>query len=410
MTREIRLERLRHELRRAPVARPVARIRATGPGPTRTCDYWRIWRTHAGARQASTACSSPTCSASTTSTRAISTRALRQCGADPGQRSAAARSRPMALRDRASRLRPHRVDSRSSIPTPSPGASRPLDHLTEGPRRLEHRHLLPGERRTQHRPGRHRRSTTTATSSPTNICEVCYKLWEGSWEDGAVLRDRERRHLHRSGQGPPRSAIQGQLLHGSRHSPQRALAAAHAGALPGRRVQPRQGTSPAQHAECMFVAAPSQGGAEEAMSRNIREACRAARARSARDPRLQPADRDRRRDRRRSAGEVRGVSRYAAIDGALALMSGWTGIDFGQYRARRAAAPSRQTNAVQSAVEDIHDAPIPIKVWTVREMADWVRHRRLWPGVRRLARRRLPTCCRNGSRRPMWTASTSLMR
>ena len=23
--------------------------------------------------------------------------------------------------------------------------------------------------------------------------EVCYKLWEGSWEDGAVLRDRERR-------------------------------------------------------------------------------------------------------------------------------------------------------------------------------------------------------------------------
>ncbi|WP_122688451.1 LLM class flavin-dependent oxidoreductase, partial [Pseudomonas viridiflava] len=23
--------------------------------------------------------------------------------------------------------------------------------------------------------------------------EVCYKLWEGSWEEGAILRDRERR-------------------------------------------------------------------------------------------------------------------------------------------------------------------------------------------------------------------------
>ena len=28
--------------------------------------------------------------------------------------------------------------------------------------------------------------------------EVVYKLWEGSWEDDAALRDRARRHLHRS--------------------------------------------------------------------------------------------------------------------------------------------------------------------------------------------------------------------
>ena len=36
--------------------------------------------------------------------------------------------------------------------------------------------------------------------------ELVYKLWEGSWEDGAVLRDRAQRHLHRSGEGPSHPA------------------------------------------------------------------------------------------------------------------------------------------------------------------------------------------------------------
>jgi alkanesulfonate monooxygenase SsuD/methylene tetrahydromethanopterin reductase-like flavin-dependent oxidoreductase (luciferase family) len=48
-----------------------------------------------------------------------------------------------------------------------------------------------------------RARTTTATTSPTNIWRSCYKLWEGSWEDGAVLRDRGAADIHRSGQGPP---------------------------------------------------------------------------------------------------------------------------------------------------------------------------------------------------------------
>ena len=37
---------------------------------------------------------------------------------------------------------------------------------------------------------------TIATTSPTNIWKSVYKLWEGSWEDDAVLRDRDAAHFH----------------------------------------------------------------------------------------------------------------------------------------------------------------------------------------------------------------------
>jgi len=35
-----------------------------------------------------------------------------------------------------------------------------------------------------------------------DFLELSYKLWEGSWEDDAVIADRARRIIYRSGQGP----------------------------------------------------------------------------------------------------------------------------------------------------------------------------------------------------------------
>jgi long-chain alkane monooxygenase len=61
---------------------------------------------------------------------------------------------------------------------------------------------------------------------------------------------------------------------------------------------------------------------------------------------------------------------YINLDGALALGSGWMGIDFGRYRPDE---PLRhiETNAVQSSVEAFSSAD-PSKVWTVRELAEWI--------------------------------------
>ena len=68
--------------------------------------------------------------------------------------------------------------------------------------------------------------------------EVVYKLWEGSWEDDAVLRDRARgiftdpAKVHRVDHA-------GRKLSRRCHPPQRAVAAAHPGAVPGRHFAAR---------------------------------------------------------------------------------------------------------------------------------------------------------------------------
>jgi len=58
--------------------------------------------------------------------------------------------------------------------------------------------------------------------------EVVYKLWEGSWEDGAVIRDRAAGIYAKP-----------EMVQDAGHSPQRAFAAAHADPLPGRLVGAR---------------------------------------------------------------------------------------------------------------------------------------------------------------------------
>jgi alkanesulfonate monooxygenase SsuD/methylene tetrahydromethanopterin reductase-like flavin-dependent oxidoreductase (luciferase family) len=66
----------------------------------------------------------------------------------------------------------------------------------------------------------------------------------------------------------------------------------------------------------------------------------------------------------------RDYKQYASYEGALALISGWTGIDFGQYRPDQ-VLEHIHTNAIQSAVEAFSSAD-PNRTWTVRELADWV--------------------------------------
>ncbi len=197
--------------------------------------------------------------------------------------------------------------------------------------------------------------------------ELVYKLWEGSWEDGAVLRDRESgvftdpSRVHRvrhEGEFFKLDAI-----HLSEPSPQRTPVLFQAGtSTKGRDFA-------ARHAECAFMAAPSK-----AVARNYVADIRRRAALHGRDPhgvrilnlttvilgRTAQEARDKHADYRR----------YISHAGALALMSGWTGIDFSAYDLDEPVRYIRN-EAVHSAVESFTTAD-PDRVWTVREVAEHV--------------------------------------
>src|SRR5690606_31277885 len=61
------------------------------------------------------------------------------------------------------------------------------------------------------------------------------------------------------------------------------------------------------------------------------------------------------------------LKKYISYDGALALLGGWTGIDFSQYDPEQ-TVEYIESNAIQSAVEVFTKAD-PDKKWTVRELA-----------------------------------------
>jgi FMN-dependent oxidoreductase (nitrilotriacetate monooxygenase family) len=197
--------------------------------------------------------------------------------------------------------------------------------------------------------------------------EVCYKLWEGSWEDGAVIRDRERRiftdpsKVHPIGHDGRYFKVPG--IHLSEPSPQRTPVLYQAGA--SARGQRFAG----EHAECVFVAAPSK-----AVLKKTVDEIRASVAAAGRDPRavlifnvltvvVDATD-------AKAEAKLAEYRQYADYDGALTLASGWMGIDFGKY-APDEPLRAIKTNAVQSAVDAFSSAD-PTKAWTVRELAEWI--------------------------------------
>lgn len=125
----------------------------------------------------------------------------------------------------------------------------------------------------------------------------------------------------------------------------------------------------AGHAECVFVAAPSKVLLKKTVADIRRRAAEAGR-----DPRsilifnLQTAivgETD-----REAQAKWQEYKSYVSYEGALALISGWTGIDFGQYQPDQ-VLKYLHTNAIQSAVEAFSTAD-PDRQWTVQALADWV--------------------------------------
>jgi alkanesulfonate monooxygenase SsuD/methylene tetrahydromethanopterin reductase-like flavin-dependent oxidoreductase (luciferase family) len=227
--------------------------------------------------------------------------------------------------------------------------------------------------------------------------EVLYKLFEGSWEEGAIVRDREKRvftnpdKVHEIGHKGKYFEVPG--YHLCEPSPQRTPLLYQAGASgPGKSFA-------ARHAECVFVAAPTK----EVLRSYVAEVRRQA-AIAGRDPRklytynlctviVDETD-------AKAQAKFDEYRQYASYDGALVFMSGWSGIDYGQY-APTDLVKKVQTNAIISVVDHLAGGG---KDWTIESLRAGVALAVLGPFLLG-RRRRSRTFCRNGPKRQTLTAT-----
>jgi len=195
--------------------------------------------------------------------------------------------------------------------------------------------------------------------------EVVYKLLEGSWEDGAVVRDREKHVLvdvdkvHEIGHQGKHFTVPGYGL--TEPSPQRTPLLFQAGSSKlGRQFS-------AEHAECVFVATPSQQVAKTYVA-DMRRLAQAAGRRPDQIKAFALVTIVVDETDAKAQAKLQEYQQYISYDGALALASGWSGVDFSQYRPDEPLR-NEKTNAVLSVLEHLTNGE---KEWTPQELAQWV--------------------------------------
>lgn len=192
--------------------------------------------------------------------------------------------------------------------------------------------------------------------------DCAYELWEGSWADDALVADRAtgvfadpariRKAVHRG------EHFQFEGINIVDPSPQRTPLLFQAGG------SPRGKEFAARHAEAVFVADPS-----------IRSV-----AANVADVRARAVRLGRNRDDLKffalitvivddtAAGaqaKYRDYQKYIDVEGSLALLSGWTGIDLSKYSLDDPFPTRKQNNAITSMIDSFTQSE---KVWTIREV------------------------------------------
>ncbi|OCY16318.1 LLM class flavin-dependent oxidoreductase [Acinetobacter pittii] len=196
--------------------------------------------------------------------------------------------------------------------------------------------------------------------------EVLYKLWEGSWEEGSFLRDRENgifadhKKVHPIQHEGKYFTVPG--IHICEPSPQRTPVLYQAGA------SSRGQKFASQNAECVFIAAPSK-----IATKKVVQGIRQKLAQEGRDPysvkiyallSIVTDETD-----AKAQAKFKEYQSYGSYDGALTLLSGWSGVDFSQYQPTD-KVEYIQTNAIQSLLDSYVNAD-PERVWTIEEIANW---------------------------------------
>ena len=197
--------------------------------------------------------------------------------------------------------------------------------------------------------------------------DVVYKLWEKSWDDDAVVNDKERgvyaepSRVHPINHEGRYYKVPG--FHLCEPSPQRTPLLYQAG------TSPRGTAFAAKHAECTFVSGPSKKVVKKYVD-DLRSAVRAT-GRDGDDLKIYaqaliitaPTE----AEARAKHEEYR---RHIDIEAALALLSGWTGVDFGKFPLD-ATIEYIDSDAGRSALASFSQAD-PNRKWTVREAAEFI--------------------------------------
>ncbi|MFC4001900.1 LLM class flavin-dependent oxidoreductase [Prauserella oleivorans] len=194
--------------------------------------------------------------------------------------------------------------------------------------------------------------------------DVCYQLWEGSWEDDAVVRDVRRgvytdpAKVHDIEHKGRYFTVPGPFL--CEPSPQRTPVLFQAG------TSPRGVEFAGAHAEAVFVSGPTTAVVRPSVDR-----VRAAAAACGRDPRaikvfamLTPivAETD-----EQARDKLRSYEQLVSVPGAFALFGGWTGVDLAELDPHE---PLRyvDSDANRSALASFTTAD-PDREWTPHDLA-----------------------------------------
>ncbi|WP_102346202.1 LLM class flavin-dependent oxidoreductase [Bacillus sp. Marseille-P3661] len=197
--------------------------------------------------------------------------------------------------------------------------------------------------------------------------EVCYKLWEGSWEDDAVVRDVESKvfadpgKVHDINHEGKYFKVPG--AHLCEPSPQRTPVIFQAGS------SSRGQEYAAKNAECVFISTPTKF-----IAKNYVDKLRAKVIEVGRNPEeikvfslFTPIVGKTQEEAEQKYAEYKQLSSY---EGALALFGGWTGIDLSGYDPDH-ELQYVENDAVKSAIETFTKID-PNKKWTVKEVAEFV--------------------------------------
>ena len=197
--------------------------------------------------------------------------------------------------------------------------------------------------------------------------DAVYKLWEGSWEDGAVIRDKEKgvftdpSKVHPIGHDGEHYQVPGVFL--SEPSPQRTPVIYQAGA------SSRGRAFAGKHGEAVFISSLNPGQA-----RVTTDALRDAAEAEGR-PRdsikilsmltviTAPTDEE-------AQAKVDEYRSYISLEGALALFGGWSGLDMSQFDPD---TPLKyiETDALTSVLNMFTKAD-PDRDWTPRDVAEFI--------------------------------------
>lgn len=197
--------------------------------------------------------------------------------------------------------------------------------------------------------------------------EVCYKLWEGSWEDGAVVRDNEKKmfvdpdKVHDIKHVGKYFTVPG--AHLCEPSPQRTPVIYQAG------LSSRGSAFAAKHAEGVYVSMPTIPIAKKYV-----EKIRSQAETYGRKPNeikifslFTPIVG---KTQEEADAKYEDYKKHISREGALSLFSGWTGIDLSHFDPNE-NLQFVENDSMRSRVEIFTKAD-PDRQWTINEIAEFV--------------------------------------